>query len=122
MAKERPKNRGEVIAYAETLGVTGVTAACFWEHGVATNWTMRDGQHVQDWKACFRLWVERSQGRPGQEIVFHPRPAPERKRESGERRILLRDRIIRAGRRLGADDEKIEVVLEKYGLTWEDGK
>ncbi len=118
--------RDEVIAYASGLGIAGTPAATFWAHGDSTSWTFHDGEKVRDWKACFRLWVERMQGRPGFEIVLHD---TSRVRSSGtiaeaEREQMKKEwkamDIVKNGRQSKASDENIIAVLRSRGLVWPD--
>ncbi len=117
--------REEVINYAAGLGIAGTPAATFWAHGDQTKWTMRDGQKVHDWRACFRLWIEKMQGRPGFEIVLHHRSKSagdtiaelERQRRQKEHKTFD---IVRLGRESKAPDGKIIAALRSRGLVWPD--
>lgn len=111
--------REDVISYASNIGVSPTVAATYYAHGVTTNWTMQGGQKVRNWQSCFRLWVERMQGKPGFEIVLHDKPhGRQRNKTDREKSLLRRESIIMAGRKKHATDEQIEVVLAKHGLTW----
>lgn len=117
--------REEIINYAAGLGIAGTPAATFWAHGDQTCWTMRDGQEVRDWRACFRLWIEKMQGRPGFEIVLHHAP-----KSSGgtiaeaEKKQRQKDGeafdIVKLGKESKASDDRIISVLRSRGLVWPD--
>lgn len=117
----------EVVSYAAELGVTPTVGATYHAHGEQTNWTMRDGQKVRDWRTCFRKWIERMQGQPGFEIVLHDRPKQvrsngsnaesERKQRQKEHQTFA---IIKKGRESQASNDRIIAVLRTRGLVWPD--
>jgi len=116
-------SRDQVIAYAAQLGVPPLVAANYHAHCSATNWRMKDGSEMRSWQACFRIWVERTQGRPGCEIVLHDKPKPKRPEKTShtdydQDQWIQRTSIIMEGRERGASNDLISKVLAKHGLSW----
>lgn len=118
--------REEVIDYAESMGIAGTPAVTYWAHGVETSWTMRDGAKVDNWKACFRLWMERMQGRPGFEIAENNevKMSIVMTNAEAEKQQMRKDgdtfHIVKSGREAGASDDRIMAALRGRGLEWPD--
>lgn len=58
MPRFKPPTPQEVEAYAKTLNFT-LNGECFCDYYAQTNWELRNGRKVKDWKACVRTWKHR---------------------------------------------------------------
>lgn len=63
----KPPTVEEVERYCEEKGVYGFDAQYFIDYYGRTNWILKNGQKVRDWKACVRTWLRNDEKKRQQE-------------------------------------------------------
>ena len=70
-----PPTVEDVERYCEEKGIYGFDAAYFVDYYGRTNWYLKNGQRVRDWKACVRTWL-RNDEKKRQEKYDAENPLP----------------------------------------------
>lgn len=62
-----PPTVEDVERYCDEKGIFGFDAAYFVDYYGRTNWYLKNGQRVRDWKACVRTWLRNDEKKRQQE-------------------------------------------------------
>ena len=84
-----PPTIEEVQEYCDER-MNNIDAQHFHDYYAARGWKLKDGQKMQDWKACVRTWERNDGGRQQGNILQMPHPISE-----AERRQIHNDEVCR---------------------------